>query len=249
MSEIELKREALSSSLQYFLQLCDEAEAVLCGNVVKPTPQMDFSELLDTLMPLPRDKESVLGSTFKQLQLMVQDCTRCRLCETRNHTVFGEGALPARLMVVGEGPGAEEDASGRAFIGKGGVYLDSWLSSIGLSRTNNVYIANIVKCRPPENRNPLADEIAACIPYVKRQIQLVKPELLLLSGGVASKSLLNTDEGVGKLRGRFFRYEGIPTLVTYHPAGVLRNPDLRRPVWEDMKKIASFLNIPLSGRS
>ena len=249
MSDIELKREALASSLQNFLQLCDEAEAVLSGKTIKSTPQMDFSELLDSLLPLPRDKESVLGSTFKQLQLMVQGCTRCRLCETRNHTVFGEGAFPARLMVVGEGPGAEEDASGRAFVGRAGIYLDSWLSSIGMSRTSNVYIANIVKCRPPENRNPLVDEIAACLPYIKRQIQLVKPELLLLSGGVASKTLLDSTEGVGRLRGRFHRYEGIPALVTYHPAGVLRNPDLRRPVWEDMKKIAAFLKIPLSGRS
>jgi DNA polymerase len=249
MNETELKREALAESFQKFISLCDQTEEILTGRVKDPTPPMDFSSLVDTLLPLPIDKNSTQGCTLKKLQAMVEDCTKCRLCETRNHTVFGEGVLPPRLMVVGEGPGAEEDASGRAFIGRGGVYLDSWLSSIGLSRTTNVYIANIVKCRPPENRNPQADEIAACIPYVKRQIQLAKPELLLLSGGVASKALLETTEGVGALRGRFFRYEGIPTLVTYHPAGVLRNPDLRRPVWEDMKKIASYLGLPLSGRA
>ena len=249
MNEVEMKREALASSLQEFLVLCDQCEEIITGKQQSRTPLMDFSALVDSLLPLPIDKNSTQGCTLKQLQQMVEGCTLCRLCEHRNHTVFGEGVLPPRLMVVGEGPGAEEDATGRAFVGRGGVYLDSWLSSIGLSRTKNVYIANIVKCRPPENRNPEPDEIATCLPFVKRQIQLAKPELLLLSGGVASKALLETTDGVGKLRGRFFRYEGIPTMVTYHPAGVLRNPDLRRPVWEDMKKIAAFLEIPIPGRS
>jgi DNA polymerase len=128
--------------------------------------------------------------------------------------------------------------------------LDTWLTPVGLSRKTNVYLANIVKCRPPGNRNPHIDEVTLCLPYVKRQIQLVKPELILLVGGVASKALLNTQEGVGKLRGRFHRYEGVPVLVTYHPAGVLRNTEeLKRPVWEDIKKVAAFLNLTLPGKS
>ncbi len=121
-----------------------------------------------------------------------------------------------------------------------------------MDRNTNVYIANIVKCRPPENRNPpQSDEVQACIGYLKRQIQLIKPEIILLMGAVAAHSLLDVTDGVGKLRGRFYRYEGIPVLVTYHPAGgVLRNPDYRRPVWEDLKKVAAYLNIQLPpGRS
>jgi len=249
MNEIEEKRSALAQGLQQFLTYCDQAQEIITSKEVTPSPQMDFSALVDTILPLPLDKDAPEGATMKQLQRMVGECTRCRLCETRNHTVFGEGVLPARLLIIGEGPGGDEDASGRAFVGRAGQYLDTWLAPVGLSRSTNVYLANIIKCRPPENRNPHADEIAFCLPFVKRQIKLVKPELILLAGGVASKALLNTDEGVGKLRGRFHRYEGVPVLVTYHPAGVLRNEDLKRPVWEDIKKVAAFLNLTLPGKS
>lgn len=249
MNEQERKREALAASLQEFLVLCDQAQALITGTAVGPTPAADFSAVVDSVLPPALDKESPKGCTLRQLQLMVEGCTRCRLCEHRNNTVFGEGVLPPRLMVIGEGPGADEDASGRAFVGRAGVYLDAWLKSIGMSRKTNVYIANIVKCRPPQNRNPEPDEIEACLPFVQRQIQLAKPEAILLLGGVASKTLLQTTKGVGALRGRFYRYDGIPVLVTYHPAGVLRNPNWRRPVWEDLKKMASYLGIPIPGRS
>ncbi|MDY0287393.1 MAG: uracil-DNA glycosylase [Sphaerochaeta sp.] len=249
MSSIEEKREALAEDLQQFLTYCDQAEALITHSPVKPSPQMDFTSLVDEIFPLPLDKDAPEGATMKTLQLMVGECTRCPLCETRTNTVFGEGALPARLLVIGEGPGADEDATGRAFVGKAGQYLDTWLSPLGLSRKTNVYLANIIKCRPPENRNPHAGEVASCLPFVKRQIRLVKPELILLVGGVAAHALLESEEGVGKLRGRFYRYEGVPVLVTYHPAGVLRNPDLRRPVWDDMKKVAAFLNLTLPGGS
>ncbi len=250
MSNIEEKRVALAQGLQQFLTYCDQAEAMITSKEVTPSPQMDFSSLVDEILPLPLDKDAPEGATMKQLQRMVRECTRCPLCETRTHTVFGEGVLPARLLIIGEGPGAHEDATGRAFVGKAGQYLDTWLTPVGLSRKTNVYLANIVKCRPPGNRNPHANEIASCIPFVKRQIQLVKPELILLVGGVASKALLNTDEGVGRLRGRFHRYEGVPVLVTYHPAGVLRNmQEFKRPVWEDIKKVAAFLNLSLPGKA
>lgn len=249
MSSIEQKREALAHGLQQLLAYCDQAEELITNKPVIPSAEMDFSALIDEIFPLPLDKDAPEGATMKLLMRMVEECTRCPLCETRTNTVFGEGALPARLLVIGEGPGADEDASGRAFVGKAGQYLDTWLSPLGLSRKTNVYLANIVKCRPPGNRDPHAQEVASCLPFVKRQIRLVKPELILLVGGVASKVLLETDEGVGKLRGTFHRYEGLPVLITYHPSGVLRNPDLRRPVWEDMKKVAAFLNLPLPGRS
>ena len=249
MNDIEQKRSDLAQGLQQFLIYCDQAEEIITSQEVVPSPQMDFSSLVDSILPLPLDKDAPEGATMKNLQHMVSECTRCRLAETRNHTVFGEGVLPARLLIIGESPGFDEDASGRAYIGRAGQYLDTWLAPVGLSRKTNVYLANIIKCRPPENRNPHVDEITSCLPFVKRQIQLVKPELILLIGGVASKALLDTQEGVGKLRGRFHRYEGVPVLVTYHPAGVLRNEELKRPVWEDIKKVAAFLNLTLPGKS
>ncbi|MGE4584780.1 MAG: uracil-DNA glycosylase [Sphaerochaeta sp.] len=248
MSEMEQKREQLSAGLGQFLKLLDDAESLLSASPVQ-SADGDFSNLIDALLPLPVDRTSIQGTNFRQLETLVRECTKCRLQEGRTNTVFGEGVAPAPLMVIGEGPGAEEDASGRAFVGKAGKYLDSWLSAIGMSRETNVYIANIVKCRPPQNRDPQIDEVQACIPYLKRQIQLVKPQILLLVGSVAARSLLQVDEGVGKLRGRFLRYEGLPVMVTYHPAGVLRNMDLKRPVWEDLKKVAQYLQLAQGGRS
>ncbi|MGE4453156.1 MAG: uracil-DNA glycosylase [Sphaerochaeta sp.] len=249
MSEQDERREQLASSLMEFIWLCDEAEAVIADKDITYHEEVDLTMVVDTILPRPIDKDSIQGTNLKQLEAMVRQCTKCRLSEGRSHTVFGEGVVPARLMVIGEGPGAEEDASGRAFVGRAGKYLDSWLQSISMDRTTNVYIANIVKCRPPGNRNPHPDEVDACIGYLKRQIQLVKPEIILLMGAVAARSLLQTSDGVGKMRGKFHRYEGIPVLVTYHPAGVLRNPEYRRPVWEDLKKVAAYLNIPLPRRS
>ncbi len=249
MSDIQHKREALGSALQSFVDLCDEAIAALDPCQAPEKADYDFSALLDTLLPLPVDKDSIQGTNIRQLEALVAGCSKCRLCEGRSHVVFGEGPIPAKLMVIGEGPGFEEDASGRPFVGKAGKYLDSWLGAIHLDRTNSVYIANIVKCRPPQNRDPEVDEVAACIGYLKRQIQLVKPQIILLVGSVAARSLLGGTDGVGKLRGRFLRYEGIPVVVTYHPAAVLRAMELKRPVWDDLKKVAAFLDIQLPGRS
>ncbi|NCC65721.1 MAG: uracil-DNA glycosylase [Spirochaetia bacterium] len=249
MNDVQQKRELLSSHLSDFIRLCDEVEALLTNTIPPDRVQEDFSKVLDSLLPLPVDKQSIQGTNLKQLEQLVHACDKCRLCETREHTVFGEGVVPATLMVIGEGPGAEENASGRAFVGRAGKYLDSWLKAISMSRNESVYIANIVKCRPPENRNPYADEIEACMPYLRRQIQLVKPKIILVVGSVATRCLFNSEDGVTKMRGRFHRYEGIPVVVTYHPAGVLRNQELKRPVWDDLKKVASFLNISVGGNS
>jgi len=244
-----MKRQQLAESLEAYLSLIDEAEAVIGGTTYEAV-QHDLSTILDVLAPPPLDVDSIDGANLRVLQAMVATCTKCRLCEGRTMTVFGEGSAPARVMVIGEGPGAEEDKSGRPFVGRAGEYLDSWLKAIHLERGKGVYIANIVKCRPPNNRDPQGDEREACMPYLKRQIQLVKPQVILLLGRTAAQALLETADGVGALRGRYHRWEGIPVVVTYHPAAVLRNTDtLRRPVWEDLQKVAAFLGIDLGRRS
>jgi DNA polymerase len=148
-------------------------------------------------------------------------------------------------LVIGEGPGAEEDATGRPFVGKAGKLLDDMLASrgqIGLYRDKNCFIANVVKCRPPENRDPLPEEIAACAPFLARQIALLKPRIILAAGRISAQTLLRAEEGIGKLRGRFYDYGGIPLLPTYHPSALLRNEDLKRPAWEDLKTLRSKLS-------
>ena len=245
MSDQKGRREALSASIETYLDLIGEAEAVIAG---KPytKEEWDLSTILDVLAPPPLDLDSIDGANLRVLEAMVASCSKCRLCEGRTMTVFGEGSAPARVMVIGEGPGYEEDKSGRPFVGRAGEYLESWLKSIHLDRMHGVYIANIVKCRPPNNRDPQTDEREACMPYLLRQIQLVKPQLILLLGRTAAQTLLNTEQGVGALRGRYHRWQGIPVVVTYHPAAVLRNTaELRRPVWEDLKRVAAYLGIEL----
>jgi DNA polymerase len=175
----------------------------------------------------------------------VRACTACRLCETRKNAVPGEG--PADLsavtvMVIGEGPGADEDESGRPFVGKAGQLLDKMLGSIGLSRTTNCFIANIVKCRPPQNREPAPDETQACIRFLRDQIELVRPAMILAVGRTAAQNLLGTTDGINKLRGRFFDYGGIPLLPTFHPSALLRDETLKRPAWEDLKLFRAELD-------
>lgn len=175
----------------------------------------------------------------------VRSCQACRLCETRTLAVPGEGPADisaARVMVIGEGPGADEDSSGRPFVGKAGQLLDKMLLAIDLSRTTNCYIANIVKCRPPQNREPAPDESAACIHFLKCQIALVKPVMILAVGRTAAQNLLGTTDGINKLRGRFFDFGGILLLPTFHPSALLRDETLKRPAWEDLKLFRAELD-------
>jgi DNA polymerase len=184
------------------------------------------------------------ADTLELIAAEINDCTACPLCKTRTHAVPGEGAARPLVMVIGEGPGADEDASGRPFVGKAGRLLDDMLAArgqIGLYRDKNCFIANVVKCRPPENRDPLPEEIAACAPFLARQIALLKPLIILAVGRIAGQTLLNTGEGIGKLRGCFYDYGGIPLLPTYHPSALLRNEDLKRPAWEDLKTLRAKL--------
>ena len=173
------------------------------------------------------------------LQTAVAGCRACGLCETRNHTVFGVGSPRARLMVVGEAPGEQEDLSGEPFVGAAGRLLDRMLAALGLSRDDadparQVFIANTLKCRPPRNRNPAPDELAACQPFLERQVALVQPEVILAMGKFAVQTLLGSDAPVGKLRGQVHRWRGVPLVVTYHPAYLLRQPADKARAWDDL---------------
>jgi DNA polymerase len=165
---------------------------------------------------------------------LVAGCTKCRLCETRTHTVPGEGPSDARLVVVGEGPGRTEDETGRPFVGQAGELLTRILAAIDLPR-EQVYICNVVKCRPPENRQPQYDEIAACVPYLFRQIELLRPKVILAMGGTAAQTMLNSKQSLGAMRNQVHRFRGIPVIVTYHPAALLRNPNWKKPTWDDVR--------------
>jgi len=174
------------------------------------------------------------ATSLDAIAKLIAGCTKCRLCEGRRHTVPGEGAADARLVVVGEGPGRVEDETGRPFVGPAGELLTKILAAIELPR-ERVFICNVVKCRPPENRLPQFDEIAACVPYLFRQIEIVKPKVILAMGGTAAQTVLNTKQSLGALRNHVHRFRGIPVIVTYHPAALLRNPNWKKPTWDDVR--------------
>ena len=165
----------------------------------------------------------------------------CGLCPDRTNAVPGEGNPRAKLVFVGEGPGATEDATGRPFVGPAGKLLDEIITAIDLRR-EDVYITNIVKCRPSQNRKPLPDEIAACIPYLRRQLALIRPKVIVALGATAGEAMLNTRKGLGELRGKLHSYGGIPLLVTYHPAALLRNPNWKKPTWDDVRIARQLLD-------
>jgi DNA polymerase len=169
-----------------------------------------------------------------ELKSAVAGCTACGLCKARRNTVFGVGDERAEWMIVGEAPGAEEDARGEPFVGQAGRLLDSMLAALGLARDANVYIANVLKCRPPGNRNPEAFEVDQCSPHLVRQIALIRPKLILAMGRFAAQTLLGTDASIASLRGRLFRYQGVPLVVSYHPAYLLRNLPDKAKAWEDL---------------
>ncbi len=184
--------------------------------------------------PLPE----VQGLDWPALEQAVQQCQACGLCQSRKNTVFGVGDVQAQWMVIGEAPGENEDLQGQPFVGQAGKLLDNMLRAIGLDRQATgqagVYIANTLKCRPPGNRNPEPQELSTCAPYLVRQVQLVKPRIILAMGRFAVQSLLQTTEPIGKLRGRVHQYEGVPVVVTYHPAYLLRNPADKAKAWADL---------------
>jgi len=187
----------------------------------------------------------------EKIAASLQNCKACRLCETRKNVVPGEGAPAPLVMVIGEAPGADEDACGNSFAGKAGQLLDKMLAAINLSRESNCFITNIVKCRPPENRDPQPDEIAACANFLEYQIQSLKPRFILCVGTLSAQALLRSAEPIGKLRGRFMDFETagmkIPLIATYHPSALLRNEEYKRPCWDDLKLLRAALGSAESG--
>jgi DNA polymerase len=192
-------------------------------------------DILDTLETWKR-KDVFSVETLADIRTDLGDCRRCRLSEGRTNIVFGSGNPQARLVFVGEGPGYEEDRQGQPFVGAAGQLLTKIIEAIKFTR-NQVYICNIVKCRPPGNRNPKPDEIAACSPFLKRQIAAINPDFICTLGGFAAQTLLATKMPISKLRGVFNDYMGIKVMPTYHPAFLLRNPEKKRSVWDDMKML------------
>ena len=183
----------------------------------------------------PDDRAArILNMDWQQLKDAVSGCRSCELCKTRTNTVFGVGDEQANWLLVGEAPGAEEDARGEPFVGQAGRLLDNMLASIGLKRGANVYIANVLKCRPPGNRNPGLSEMAQCAPHLQRQIELIGPKLIIAMGRFAAQALLDTGATIGSLRGKLHRYRGVPLIVTYHPAYLLRSLPEKAKAWEDL---------------
>jgi uracil-DNA glycosylase len=196
------------------------------------------------IVPPPFELGDAIGAmvTLEQVAAAVKACTRCPLHRTRTNDVFGEGNTAARLMCIGEGPGETEDRLGRPFVGRAGELLDKLLAAIDLPRAE-VYIANIVKSRPPQNRKPLPDEVAACIPYLYRQIAIIRPKVILALGGTSAESLLGVKQSLTALRGKVHRFDGIPIVVTYHPAALLRNPNWKKPTWDDVRIARQLLDL------
>ena len=191
--------------------------------------------------PVEAETQATAGELgWDALRETVAACTRCALHESRTQTVFGVGNTGADWMIIGEAPGAEEDRRGEPFVGRAGKLLDEMLVAVGQTR-NSVFIANILKCRPPNNRDPSQEEAASCRPYLERQIELVQPRIILAVGRIAAQQLLQTDAPVGRLRGKVHRLGAIPLVVTYHPAYLLRSPSQKRKSWDDLCMAAGIM--------
>ena len=184
----------------------------------------------------------VQDDTLLKIREDMGDCTRCKLHKGRNKIVFGDGSSKAQLVFVGEGPGADEDAQGLPFVGRAGKLLTQMIEAMGLQR-KDVYICNVVKCRPPENRTPEPDEVATCSPYLLRQIDVINPKVLVCLGAVAAKTLLETNRGITQFRGQWLQWRGRKLMATYHPAYLLRNPNAKGEVWKDLQKVMTELGL------
>ena len=243
--------DALSAALGYFRDLGvrevhlpsrpgSPADPAAAGSKAAPAAEAAPSASLGNIAPA--------GSSLATLRETVASCQLCGLCRTRTQTVFADGSGKNRLMFVGEAPGADEDATGVPFVGRAGQLLTKMIENgMGLSR-KDVYIANVLKCRPPGNRNPEPAEIASCRPYLDAQIDLVKPVVLVALGKFAAHFLLETEEPITRLRGRWGSRAGIPVMPTYHPSFLLRQPEKKKEAWEDLQQVLRKLGLPIPGR-
>ncbi|MHB8410559.1 MAG: uracil-DNA glycosylase [Candidatus Acidiferrales bacterium] len=191
--------------------------------------------------------ERVEGDTLERIREDIGDCRRCKLCEQRNKIVFGAGSATADLVFVGEGPGHDEDIQGLPFVGRAGKLLTQMIEAMGLRR-DDVYIANVVKCRPPQNRAPEPDEIETCSPFLYRQLAVIRPKAVVCLGAIAFQSLTGTKQPISRLRGQWLEFRGIPLMATYHPAYLLRNPNAKGDVWEDLKKVMAHLGMKVPAK-
>ncbi len=210
------------------------APAEAAPPIVSGAPSAQPAPSVAVSAPADDRTAAIAGMGWEELRAAVADCRACSLCQQRKQAVLGVGDVEADWLFVGEGPGAEEDERGEPFVGQAGKLLDAMLAAIDLKRGNNVYIANTVKCRPPGNRTPEAEETAACWPFLARQIALIKPKLIVALGRPAAQTLLQSEVKIGAARGRLFEHGGIPLIVTYHPAYLLRNLPDKAKAWEDL---------------
>ncbi|HEV2298515.1 MAG TPA: uracil-DNA glycosylase [Candidatus Acidoferrales bacterium] len=186
--------------------------------------------------------ERIENDSLERIRGDIGDCKRCKLCQKRTNIVFGAGSPRAELIFVGEGPGRDEDIQGLPFVGRAGKLLTQMIEAMGLRR-DDVYICNVVKCRPPENRTPEPDEVETCSPFLFRQLDVIRPKVIVCLGAVAFQSLLGAKQSISRLRGQWLDFRGMPLLATYHPAYLLRNPSAKSEVWEDLKKVIAHLGL------
>jgi len=219
----------------------DAAAPLTLPGFEPPAPPRAAAAAAPIPAPVRLAPRSDLPGTLAEVKALVDTCRLCPLCETRTRTVFSDGTDTARLMFVGEAPGRDEDLQGVPFVGRAGQLLTKMIEAIQMKR-GDVYIANVLKCRPPENRTPVPSEVEKCIPYLEQQIALVRPDLIVALGLSAAQGLLGTKASMGALRGRTFEYKGVPLVATYHPAALLRNPGLKKDAWVDLQRVRDMLH-------
>lgn len=229
----EYDAEPLKNTHKEPLSLVEEMAPPEPANEVVTSAEKDVPSAL--LSPMgPDRREIILRMDWQQLEQAVEHCPACNLHKTRTKTVFGVGDRKADWLFIGEAPGAEEDRRGEPFVGQAGKLLDNMLAAIKLKRGENVYILNVLKCRPPDNRDPQGEEVMQCSPYLERQLELIQPKLIVALGKFAAQSLLKSENSIASLRGKLHEYKGIPVVVTYHPAYLLRNMADKGKAWEDL---------------
>jgi uracil-DNA glycosylase family 4 len=223
-----------------------ESKPAVASKFVVPSPVAPPAKevMVKAVAPLFEADDRVKGDTLLKIREDLGECTRCKLHKTRNQIVFGDGSSKARLVFVGEGPGADEDQQGLPFVGRAGKLLTQMIEAMGLQR-KDVYICNVVKCRPPGNRAPEPDEVTPCSPFLLRQIDVMNPKVIVCLGAVAAKTLLNTTRGISQFRGQWQEWRGYKLMATYHPAYLLRNPPAKSEVWKDLQMVMAELGLAL----